>query len=228
MAEVSNEEVAFLMSSPHILYVEGESDERLLRAWAEQCGAQEIIGRVCFRTMGGGGKKNMKERADQHFSALQQIIPEVSRLMLFDYDSSDEAFHPPSNNPSLAEWTRKNIENYLLVPDAWKRAALKHLRCGEDDLLAQLVIQLIDQFFSDENLTLPPGKSWRSVRANIFSVVDGKCILFENADSLFHQLVGCSAPTKLLREEVALSMTVDEIHEDVHDFVHKLYQMVLG
>jgi hypothetical protein len=228
MAEVSNEEIAFLMSSPHILYVEGESDERLLRAWAEQCGALEIIGRVCFRAMGGGGKKNMKERADQHFSALQQIIPGVSRLMLFDYDSSDEAFHPPSNNPSLSEWKRKNIENYLLVPDAWKRAALKHLRCGGDDLFAQPVIQLIDQFFSDENITLPPGKSWRSVKANIFSVVDGKRILFENADSLFHQLAGCSAHAKLLREEVALSMTVDEIHQDVHDFVHKLYQMVSG
>ena len=37
--------------------------------------------------------------------------------MLFDYDDSDSAFHPEEDNPALAEWKRKNIENYLLVPE---------------------------------------------------------------------------------------------------------------
>ena len=140
MAEVSNEEITRLMTSPYILYVEGESDERILRAWADQCGAQAAMDKVCFKSMGGGGKQNMKTRADEHFAALKQIIPEVSRLMLFDYDDSDTAFHPEPDNPALAEWKRKNIENYLLVPDAWKRAALRQMECGEDDLFAQPVI----------------------------------------------------------------------------------------
>lgn len=222
MADVSNEEITRLVASPYILYVEGESDERILRAWADQCGAQLAMDRVCFKSMGGGGKESMKARANEHFAALQQIIPGVSRLLLFDYDDSDTAFHPQPDNPSLAEWKRKNIENYLLVPDAWKRAALHQMECGEDDLFAQPVLRTIDEFFSGQNLTLPPGRTWRNLAANVFGVVDGKRILFENDDALFHQLRNGSPSVKLVREQVAMSMVVDEIHEDVHQFVGRL------
>ncbi|HIJ80470.1 MAG TPA: AAA family ATPase [Desulfuromonadales bacterium] len=225
MADVSNEEITRLIASPYILYVEGESDERILRAWADQCGAQTAMDKVCFKAMGGGGKDNMKKAADEHFGALQQIIPEVSRLMLFDYDSNDNAFHPQHDNPTLAEWKRKNIENYLLVPDVWKRAIFRLLEYGDDNLFAQPVITAIDEFFIGQNLTLPPGKNWRNVTANIFSVLDGKRILFENNDSLFHQLRNGSPPLQLLREQVAMNMTADEIHDDVHHFIGKLVSM---
>lgn len=222
MSDVTNEEIVRLMSSTYILYVEGESDERILRAWANQCGSQSAMDKVCFKSMGGGTKAQMKTRADEHFAALTQIIPAVTRLMLFDFDSSDNAFHPPSNNPTLAEWKRKNIENYLLVPDAWRRAALRLLDATETPLFAQPVIQKIADFFAEQNLTLPTGKTWRSVAANVFSVVDGKRILFENDDSLFHRIEGGLPSIKLVREQVAMSMTADEIHEDVHQFVAKL------
>jgi len=226
MSEVSNEEITRLLASPYILYVEGESDERILRAWAEQCGAQAAMDQVCFKLMGGGGKENMKNRADEHFSALRQVIPSVSRLMLFDYDDQAE-WHPPANNPSVAEWKRKNIENYLLVPDAWKRAALRFLDYSEGDLFAQPVLQRIDSFFAGENLTLPPAKTWRNVGANVFSVVDGKRILFENNDALFQQLRNEESSVQLIREQVALSMTADEIHEDVHQFISKLVALTM-
>ena len=226
MAEVSNEEITRLMPSPYILYVEGESDERILRAWADQCDAQIAMDKICFKTMGGGGKKNMKERADAHFKALQQIIPESRRLMLFDFDTADDAFHPNSENSSLAEWKRKNIENYLLVPDAWKRTVLRQLACDADDLFSQEVLTSIDQFFADQNLTLPPGRTWRSVTANIFSVVDGKKILFENNDSLFQKLLSGTPSAKPIREQVAMAMLVDEIHEDVHQFITKIKNLV--
>lgn len=225
MAEVSNEEIARLMTSPYILYVEGESDERILRAWADQCGAQAAMDKVCFKSMGGGDKKDMKTMADKHFAALTHIVPEVNRLMLFDYDSSDSAFHPKPDNATLAEWKRKNIENYLLVPDAWKRAALRQLESNEDNLFVRPVLEAIDKFFADQNLTLPPGRTWRNVSANVFGVVDGKRILFENDDSLFHQLRTGAQSVKLLREQVAMNMVPDEIHEDVNLFIAKLIKL---
>lgn len=225
MAVVSNEEIARLMTSPYILYVEGESDERVLRAWAEQCGAQSAMDSVCFKAMDGGSKPDMKKRAEEHFAALKQIIPSVSKLMLFDYDSDDKAFHPDKSNPGLAEWRRKNIENYLLVPSAWKRAALSRIKCEEDDLFVQLVLKIIDDFFSDQNLTLPPNKNWRNVSANVFSVVDGKRILFQDENALFQQLLAGAPSVQLVREHVAMSMTADEIHEDVHIFMSKLISM---
>lgn len=221
MAEVSNEEIARLLASPYILYVEGESDERILRAWANPCGAQASMDKVCFKSMAGGDKELMKTRADEHFAALKQIIPEVSRLMLFDYDDR-ATFHPEPNNPTLVEWKRKNIENYLLVPDAWKRAALQF---GEGELFVQPVLRAIDDFFVGQNLTLPPGKTWRNVTANVFSAVDGKRILFEDDNSLFQQLRTGTPSVQLIREQIAVSMVADEIHDDVHQFIGKLVSM---
>lgn len=226
MSEVSNEELTRLLASPYIVYVEGESDERILRAWADQCGTQQAIDRVCFKAMGGGGKKNMLKRADEHFAALKQVIPQISRLMLFDYDTTEDAFRPEPNNPTLFEWKRKNIENYLLVPEAWKRAASRKTGWGEDNLFLHPTLQVIDDFFAGQNLTLPAGKTWGTVSANVFSVVDGKRLLFENNDSLFHQLRNGSPSLQLIREEIAIGMITDEIHEDVHQFVTKLIALV--
>ena len=96
----------------------------------------------------------------------------------------------------------------------------------EVDLFSQPVIKIIDSFFAGENLTLPAGQLWRNVTANIFSVVDGKRILFENRDSLFHRLRSNDPPVELIREKVAMSMMADDIHEDVHRFIQKLKIMV--
>ncbi len=222
MAEVSNEEIARLLASPYILYVEGESDERILRAWADPCGAQASMDKVCFKAMGGGDKQNMKTRADDHFAALKQIVPEVKRLMLFDYDDR-AAFHPRPDNPTLFEWKRKNIENYLLVPDAWKRAALKF---SPGELFVQTVLRVIDDFFVGQNLTLPPGRTWRNVTANVFGAVDGKRILFEDDDSLFQQLRNGTPSIQLVREQIAVTMLAEEIHQDIHDFIGKLANLI--
>lgn len=226
MADLSNEELARLMGAPYIVYVEGESDERLLRAWALACGAQSIMEKLTFKRMGGGPKNDMKDKADSHFRAVKQIIPNARRLMLFDFDDADKAFRPKKNNPTLSEWQRKNIENYLLVPSAWQRAAIRVLQCADDDVLADTALRAVDQFFSDENLTLAKGKTWRNVSANIFAQVDGKRILFENNNSLFHALRNSHPSIELQRERVAASMEADEIHEDVHEFFKKLIAMV--
>lgn len=58
MADVSNVELARIGEALFILYVEGESDERILRAWAETCNATDAISKVCFHSMGGGGKED--------------------------------------------------------------------------------------------------------------------------------------------------------------------------
>jgi hypothetical protein len=225
MADVSNAELAELWASPIMLYVEGESDERILRAWAKSCEAEEYLAKVCFRSMGGGTKQDMKTSADRHFKALRCIIPEVKRLMLFDYDDA-ATYHPEQDDISLFEWKRKNIENYLLVPDAWIRAALGQLGFNPGDLFAVPIEELISYFFAGENLTLPAGSSWRSVKARIFTDLNGKKLLFENYDSLFQRLRALTPSIKLIREAVAGNMTSDEIHEDVHAFFEKLKRIV--
>jgi hypothetical protein len=225
MADVSNTELTQLWASPIILYVEGESDERILRAWAKTCNAEEALSKVCFRLMGGGTKQQMKENADNHFNALRQIIPEARRMVLFDYDDRD-TYHPESDNPVMFEWGRRNIENYLLVPDAWIRAALHTLGIDSEGLFAEPMRALINDFFSSENLTLPQGKQWRTLSTQVFKDVDGKKLLFENDNSLFQKLRGNATPVELIREVVADNMTVDEIHDDIYSFFDKLKRVL--
>ncbi|MEO5368212.1 MAG: ATP-binding protein [Magnetococcus sp. WYHC-3] len=217
MSEISNTEIELLLHCSCILYVEGASDERILRAWAGTCQASRDLDKIYFKTMNGGNKKAMKDYASQHFRDVSQIIPNLKQLMLFDYDG-DDTYHPSPDNPVLVEWRRKNIENYLLVPDPWKRAAQAMI----GPLLAQAHMHLIDGFFANQNLTLPPNNTWRMVQADIFKQVDGKRILFENDNSLFHQLRNDRTSVELLRETVASNMTADEIHEDVHKFFLRL------
>ena len=234
MADVSNLEITQLseLSIPILLYVEGETDERLLRGWSTPLGMQEILNQVCFRVMRGGSKDKMKADSDSHFKGVQQVIPSAKRLILLDYDD-ETTFHPEQDNPVLYEWQRKNIENYLLVSDAWTRAALKKIGIGDDDIFSSPIRKIIEDFFAGENLTLPPGQSWRTVKANIFQVVDGKRLLFENSDSLFqrlksHQLeIQSTSVMELTREIVAASMISDEIHEDVHAFFRKLNKLLV-
>lgn len=226
MADVSNAELSQLAASPFILYVEGETDERILRAWAPICKADDVLSKFCFHPMGGGTKKLMRDHADRHYEGVRQVFPQVRRLMLFDYDSAENTFHPDANNPALFEWDRKNIENYLLVPEAWTRVATRDLRLPDGDLMAEPARRVIDSFFANENLTLPRGQTWQNVSANIFKVVDGKKLLFDAKTALFTKLEGMDPPVKMIREKIAGAMNESEIHEDIVRFFTKLRETV--
>jgi AAA domain, putative AbiEii toxin, Type IV TA system/AAA ATPase domain len=233
MSDVSNLEITQLseLRIPILLYVEGETDERLLRGWSVPLGMQDKLSQVCFRVMRGGSKEKMKEDSKRHFEGVKRVIPSTKRLVLFDYDD-DKTYHPGSDNPGLYEWKRKNIENYLLVPDAWIRAALQKIGVSDNDIFSDPIKGLIRSFFAGENLTLPPGQFWRDVKANIFQLVNGKKLLFENPDSLFQRLKSYELPIQstsaleLTREIVAANMIADEIHEDVHQFFNRLNQLL--
>ncbi|MFZ1984269.1 MAG: hypothetical protein WAU91_07630, partial [Desulfatitalea sp.] len=98
----------------------------------------------------------------------------------------------------------------------------RQLQCDGDILFEDPTIRKIDEFFAAQNLTLPPKSTWRTLNANVFMIVDGKRILFEDDDALFYQLRKGSPSIELIRERVAISMLPDEIHEDVHSFFKKM------
>lgn len=225
MADVSNVLINQLRSSPYLVYVEGDSDERILRTWGRNLGFEADIVKLCFKDMQGGDKKEMRKDADKHFRSVKQIIPEAKRLMIFDYDTDKTAFHPKETNEVLFEWKRKNIENYLLVPEAWKKA-VRQVLGSEDDLFLSPYDQIIKQFFAEQNLTLPPNKKWVDLDSNVFVVVDGKKILFDSKDSLFNKLRKCNAELSLTREVVAGAMSENEIHQDIQILFKKISQLV--
>jgi hypothetical protein len=92
----------------------------------------------------------------------------------------------------------------------------------EDLLFLEPVRNTVNEFFAGQNLTLPPAKTWRTVTANIFEVVDGKRLLFEDEASLFKKLRSGNPSVEIIREIVAGNMTADEIHDDVWYFFDRL------
>jgi predicted ATPase len=225
MSEVNNLAVVRTKVSPYILYVEGEDDARILDSWATKLNKMGILSRFFIYHLGGTTKSEMKKRAENHFNALKQINTDIKKVMLFDYDSDDTSFHPEPDNPVLKEWKRKNIENYLLVPGAWKRAVLGVLNAREFNLLNNQYQTIIEDFFNEQGLSLPKGYNWNNVKANVFEVIDGKKLLFENKDSLFQRLRN-AGDIKINREKVASAMDISMIHDDVITFFEHLTLLV--
>ncbi len=225
LSSVDNIDVVRTQDSPFILYLEGEDDERILSAWSNTLGKSEIYQKFYPYVLGGSTKKEMKDKADNHFAALKQIVPELKRAILLDYDNEEVALNPRSDQQTLNEWKRKNIDNYLMIPTAWTRAVENEVKTiGEvDGLFLEPYNQIINNLFASQNLTLPPGASWKNVKAQIFSVLDGKKLLFENNDSLFNQIKQLNnSDVKINRSTIAKAMTTEEIHEDVEFFFHNL------
>lgn len=228
LSDVDNNDIIRTQESPYILYIEGEDDDRILSEWARILGKADIFQRFYPYVLGGSNKQLMKEKSDTHFRALKQFVPNLKRVMLLDFDG-DNTFHPDKNNPAYYEWRRKNIDNYLLVPDAWKRALANVKEEPMDSVFLMPYFEIIDGFFEGQNLFLTPNSTWRDVKASIFSVLDGKKILFEGDDTLFHKIASAfDGNLKLNRQRIATSMLPEEIHQDVWDFFDKLGEIVDG
>ncbi|GHV70429.1 chromosome segregation protein SMC [Bacteroidia bacterium] len=224
---VDNIDVVRTQDKPYILYVEGEDDERILSAWANTLEKTDVYQKFYPYILGGSTKKEMQEKADRHYEALKQIVPNLKRAILLDYDNDEAKPHAPANQIVFNEWKRKNIDNYLLVPQAWKRAIAKNKEYELDELFLQPYSQVIDAVFNEQNLTLPKGSTWKNVKAQIFSLVDGKKLLFENQDSLFEQIENVdNDQLKINRSMVASAMTSDEIHDDIDAFFSNLEKIV--
>ena len=218
LSDVDNSDIVRTQDSPYILYLEGEDDNRILSSWASVLGVSKVYEKFYPYILNGTSKQDMKDRADAHFSAMRQINPAIKRMQLLDYDT-DDGYHPNEDNPCIKEWKRKNIDNYLMVDSAWKRAVAKQLNEQMDSLFLQPYNTIINDFFSEQNLTLSPNTTWKNVKAQIFSVLDGKKLLFSNNDSLFHRIKSFGDRELIInRTTVAASMLKQELHQDIMDF----------
>ncbi|NJM93668.1 MAG: AAA family ATPase [Cytophagales bacterium] len=227
MSDVENIDIVKTKQSPFILYIEGEDDERLLTAWAEVLGKTTFFTKFHLYKMGGGNKKDMVRRADEHFAALKEINTSVSRVVLLDYDTED-SFHPSPDNPVRREWRRKNIENYQLVPEAWKTALLNARNRDNLDMFSPFhqESQVIDSFFSEQGLVLPKDFSWKKCESKCISRWwNGKKSFFYAEDSLFNRIKRV-AGLQLNRDRVARAMKPDQVHQDIWDFFEILEHTV--
>jgi len=105
-----------------VLYVEGETDEKILGEWARILNhpSQRFFKRPFVHWLRG---RSLRE-ARAHFFALRAAFPKMRGLCLLDGDNLDKPDKEIQKSGLVVlRWQRYEIENYLLQPDAVKRFA---------------------------------------------------------------------------------------------------------
>jgi hypothetical protein len=113
-----------LLQADHVggvLYVEDESDHKILREWANVLQHRALPFLQFPYVVPLRGKGNLDD-AKRHFQYLRLAKPDIKGLCVVDRDST--ASGQPGGLPTglgLRQWGRYEIENYLLLPDLLKR-----------------------------------------------------------------------------------------------------------
>ena len=106
-----------------VLYVESETDEKILREWARTLKhpAREFFERPFVHWLGG---RSLRE-AKAHFFAMRAAFPGLRAVCLLDGDNRDEPDEETTRAGLVVlRWRRYEIENYLLQPLAIVRFAV--------------------------------------------------------------------------------------------------------
>ena len=224
LSEISNLDLLNLVARKVIVYVEGETDEELIRGWTEVAaqtsdfaGLREVMDRIVFWPLKGGGRDDMMQKANRHFRASQFLGEEAKRVLLLDRnDGKWEGLE--GQVPGLHVWrTRQHIEGYLILPKAWKRAARAAAR-ERFPLAEGRTDAAVDDFFHEQGFA--ENIDWLSTSLPVLQSANAKELLFDarrtrsqGYDSLTARLYDMGVA--LNRRDIALCMKPDELHADV-------------
>ena len=186
-----------------LLYVEGETDEKILGEWARILDhpARRFLERPFVHRIGG---RSLRE-AKAHFFAMQAALPDVRALCLLDGDNRDEPDEEMTRAGLVVlRWRRYEIENYLLHPEAIKRFAFP-----EHPLLGR---QVETAFWRQ----VPPGTALFGDHVALVRVKASGEFLSPLLQSLDRD-----TPKKDMYL-LAAAMREDEIHPEVHEKLDRI------
>lgn len=107
-------------SGPGFLYTEGSSDLDLLREWARVLEHPALA--FLERPMWHNNCGRSPREARAHQLALRAVKPGIRGVLLLDGDDRKLSDHDVSTDGlTILRWTRYEVENYLIAPDALRR-----------------------------------------------------------------------------------------------------------
>jgi hypothetical protein len=136
-----------LLQADHVqavLYVEDESDYKILREWAVVLEHRALDFLQFPYVVPLQGKGNIDE-AKRHFQSLRMAKPDIKGLCMLDRDAADlTSVRNVPAGMTTRNWKRYEIENYLLIPDLLKRFVHQETT----PLLSQADERIIDEEFA--------------------------------------------------------------------------------
>lgn len=191
-----------------LVFVENESDQRILSILGDKCGLH-MPNDVVYWT-------NTDSHADRKrmFLELQRIIPELKCVSLRDRDMDcvdvvgDGLTYKPIQQGQddailLLQWRRKNIESYLLCPNAIARASNKPVEEVKKHFQEKFAIAIDDQGYIE---AVPP---------EAILTLDGK-------HHFTAETIGLESAFNCNKYDVAGMMTADEVCEDIKTFITRV------
>ncbi len=153
LKRVTTTDLLLARETGSVLYVEGESDGRILTEWARilDHSTRKFFERGFVHVLGG---RNLKE-ARAHFLAMKAAVKDMRGICLIDGDNKnrpDEEF--TKVDLKVLQWDRYEIENYLLQPEPILRfAEFPLLRSQVENAFWKQVPQGTDLFGKHVTLT---------------------------------------------------------------------------
>ena len=181
LRKVQVREVLLAQSGLGILYVEGETDVRILREWARVLGhpALKFLEGPLRRTT--AGESSRAGFASSHFRGLQLSVPDVRGILLEDRNGRVDAPAPRRRSvkglTSLL-WTRYEIESYLIHPQALLRFVREQDKTGKgaakaDEYMKEYYGSLYKKPF--ENIHALTGTKGKTILADILGSAQVYC-----------------------------------------------------
>lgn len=119
-----------------ILYVEGDTDLRILRAWAQVLDHRALGFLEGPLRRDTAGERDRYAFARRHFGALRLSVPDVRGILLEDRNGASKTDVARRQQRSRMDglkptmWTRYDIESYLVHPEALLRFVGEQERTG--------------------------------------------------------------------------------------------------
>ncbi|HBG77702.1 MAG TPA: hypothetical protein DDW84_02470 [Phycisphaerales bacterium] len=193
-----------------ILFAEGIRDLRLLKSWAAilKHGVNEKLKDVFFEPTGDDQIDNARDK----FKYLQVVAPKLKGFFIRDSVGKTNASQVPPGL-KVCYWSRKEIENYLIVPSVLERFVRR--QGSSEELFFSAMVPKASQYLK-ENL------SPKVYNKPLDNDIDGK-----GSDFLikFFDEIGIQI-NKGEYWQIAEIMHEDEIHQDIKNMLNDLQKAI--
>lgn len=191
-----------------LIFVENESDKKLLTLWGEKCGLPMPKHVVYWTTTESHATRR------QIFNELRKHIPDLKCVSLRDRDMDNVEMigdgliykgilMPPNSPMLLLEWRRKNIESYCLCPKAIAEASGRPVEDVKLHLQQSFALAIDDDGFIE------------AIAPEPIITLDGKHIFTKESIGI-EQAFHCN------KYDVAMKMTAEEVCDDVKTFISRV------
>lgn len=145
----------------HILFLEGVSDFRMLKAFCEKLNRNELLNLLDKANI-HYTQNNVPKSARDNFYNLRNLLPELNGLALFDKLQNSQI---ETNEPLLIiEWKRRELENYFCFPFVLKRWALSEGNINLFENFEDLINEVIIENTTPNNLSNLNNEWWKNTK----------------------------------------------------------------